>query len=370
MRAIRKLPAIVSDIDGVLYLGHKPIPKSDSTLRFLRRRLDTIGIDIGEMTQALKHPLIPFVAMTNGGGQVETKRAELLNGIFNLGDYTKDNFRGTFPLLKENIALNFSSLRPELERFRDKFVLFSGIGDLESIGRDIGMRRFIHVDELCTLFPELVPLARRDIKERTRLLPIIMDRFQISDQTFFEEPFPIDAVFILNDVLRWEESCQVILDYLSTSDGSMARKFPPEGPQPHIPIFAVNPDILYADHFRLPRLAGGTIHHVLQMMYHKVYKKDLTIEVYGKPELKTFKYVEKMVESLIKREALTNIYMIGDNPDGDIKGANQIGWTSILVRSGIYKGAQINVTPHYIVDTFYDAVQLIFEKEGLPFHPE
>jgi len=29
--------------------------------------------------------------------------------------------------------------------------------------------------------------------------------------------------------------------------------------------------------------------------------------------------------------------MIGDNPAGDIKGANQMGWESILVRTGVYK---------------------------------
>ena len=30
--------------------------------------------------------------------------------------------------------------------------------------------------------------------------------------------------------------------------------------------------------------------------------------------------------------------MIGDNPAGDIKGANDSGWSSILVRTGIFKG--------------------------------
>ena len=29
--------------------------------------------------------------------------------------------------------------------------------------------------------------------------------------------------------------------------------------------------------------------------------------------------------------------MIGDNPEGDIEGANRQGWNSILVKSGIYK---------------------------------
>jgi ribonucleotide monophosphatase NagD (HAD superfamily) len=29
---------------------------------------------------------------------------------------------------------------------------------------------------------------------------------------------------------------------------------------------------------------------------------------------------------------ISNCYMIGDNPRGDIRGANAMGWTSILVK--------------------------------------
>ena len=41
---------------------------------------------------------------------------------------------------------------------------------------------------------------------------------------------------------------------------------------------------------------------------------------------------------MIRREAekegvtISKIYMIGDNPAGDVKGANQQGWESILLR--------------------------------------
>lgn len=29
--------------------------------------------------------------------------------------------------------------------------------------------------------------------------------------------------------------------------------------------------------------------------------------------------------------------MIGDNPEGDIRGANRVGWRSVLVRTGIFE---------------------------------
>ena len=38
------------------------------------------------------------------------------------------------------------------------------------------------------------------------------------------------------------------------------------------------------------------------------------------------------------KDTIGNIYMIGDNPKSDIRGANNAGWKSILVRTGVFKG--------------------------------
>jgi ribonucleotide monophosphatase NagD (HAD superfamily) len=34
--------------------------------------------------------------------------------------------------------------------------------------------------------------------------------------------------------------------------------------------------------------------------------------------------------------------MVGDNPSGDIEGANRKGWESILVRTGIFESKENN----------------------------
>ncbi len=58
--------------------------------------------------------------------------------------------------------------------------------------------------------------------------------------------------------------------------------------------------------------------------------------------------------------------MIGDTPESDIKGANDQGWISILVRTGLFKGDNDEKNPaKYVVDNFKDAVELIFKLEGL-----
>ena len=62
--------------------------------------------------------------------------------------------------------------------------------------------------------------------------------------------------------------------------------------------------------------------------------------------------------------------MIGDNPLGDIAGANRANWRSILVQSGVYKpedreslsGDQI---PTYEVADMKEAIELIIDVENL-----
>ena len=59
--------------------------------------------------------------------------------------------------------------------------------------------------------------------------------------------------------------------------------------------------------------------------------------------------------------------MIGDNPAGDIRGANMAGWESILVWTGLFDGPgnDLKDPAKYVVDSFKDAIQTIFEKERI-----
>jgi len=66
-------------------------------------------------------------------------------------------------------------------------------------------------------------------------------------------------------------------------------------------------------------------------LYKKIYGKELHIIKYGKPYKLTFDYTENHIRNRTKY-AISNFYMIGDNPKSDIKGANDHNWISILVR--------------------------------------
>ena len=65
--------------------------------------------------------------------------------------------------------------------------------------------------------------------------------------------------------------------------------------------------------------------------------------------------------------------MIGDNPHGDIEGANRKGWESILVKSGIYQERDLSGElmdtkgAKYIVEDLEEAFKLICRLEKLSF---
>ena len=93
----------------------------------------------------------------------------------------------------------------------------------------------------------------------------------------------------------------------------------------------------------------------------------------------TFKYAEKKLIEVAESEGafISNCYMIGDNPGGDIVGPNQMkangsvyNWISILVQSGVYnhdhhKPLTGLSKPTHKVKDMYEAIKLISNLEKL-----
>ena len=63
---------------------------------------------------------------------------------------------------------------------------------------------------------------------------------------------------------------------------------------------------------------------------HRKYEP-LDVTKFGKPFAVTYNYAEKMLTALNNDRSPHRIYMIGDNPKSDIRGANTAGehWTSV-----------------------------------------
>ncbi|KAM3140631.1 hypothetical protein pb186bvf_007229 [Paramecium bursaria] len=285
---MKKLPAVVSDIDGVIVRGKQIIKGSDYVVNSI-----------------LQKPSIPFYLLTNGGGQLEQEKAIGLNKIL------KSNFQ------KEQVILNFTPLRQIMGEYRDRLSLICGAGKTIEIAEDSGLKQFITINELQAL------------KNRYNFKTYRQSKINEIKETLIQRCVNIDkkfeAVFIVYDPIEWENDIQQIVDILKVD---------------------IKTPYLYV--FWLPRFAFGLFTASLKSICKQRLGQEPNIIYYGKPSTNTFKYVESLIHQ--SNPNVGNIYMIGDNPKSDIRGANDIGWISILVRSGIFKGVNDPLDPaQYVV---------------------
>ena len=80
-----------------------------------------------------------------------------------------------------------------------------------------------------------------------------------------------------------------------------------------------------------------------------------------------FRKLEDKMFDINKDIQATNIYMIGDNPPVDIKGANDSSLISILVRTGVFEGSNNDAEnpAKFIVNDVKEAVELILNHENI-----
>jgi ribonucleotide monophosphatase NagD (HAD superfamily) len=88
---------------------------------------------------------------------------------------------------------------------------------------------------------------------------------------------------------------------------------------------------------------------------------------FGKPHAATYQFAEQVLESL--KPAGTgrprNVYAIGDNPAADIQGANNYGWTSVLVRTGVFTGKDNSeeFPANIVCENVEEAVEKVIAQE-------
>ncbi|KAG8534372.1 uncharacterized protein KY384_001217 [Bacidia gigantensis] len=225
------------------------------------------------------------------------------------------------------------------------------------------------------------------------------------------ELIKIDGILVFNDPRDWALDIQIILDLLLSEEGYLGSISPKNGDdsldnrgyhqheQPK--IWFSNPDLSWAAAYHIPRLGQGSFKRALFGLWTSISQKDahkvkILHKQYGKPSDRMFQYGENMllwyraqllhapsinpveakqsthnktaglVEGVLG-QPLKHIYMVGDNPESDVLGANSIrskngvGWHSVLVRTGVYESGTPAHTPNAIVDNVWDAVQWSIE---------
>ncbi|KAH1219051.1 Uncharacterized protein GmHk_13G039279 [Glycine max] len=311
-RSERPTFGIAFDIDGVLLLGNSPVGGSPGALK---RLYDADG--------KLK---IPYVFLTNGGGYPEAKRAFELSKLLGI-NVTPSQGHSPFKQL--------------VKRFENDLIVAVGKGEPAAVMTEYGFRYVLSIDEYASCFENIDPLA--PYKKWTTKLAV-------TQNAKFNESVPrndvfskrVQAAFVVSDPVDWSRDIQT--------------KFPSE------------------------RLGMGAFRIALESIFNRIHPQSLEYTSFGKPHPSVFKNAEILLEKLVaslyddfydinhdNTSYFKTLYMIGDNPAVDIKGARQTGhpWFSILTRTGVFKGKENHdkFSADLVVDTVEEAVDYILTKE-------
>ncbi|KAJ9603820.1 hypothetical protein H2200_012006 [Cladophialophora chaetospira] len=359
-----------NSIDGVLVRSANPIPHASTSLKFLQEN----GI--------------PFMLLTNGGGKHESERVKDLSSKLSV------------PLHESNFVQShtpFAELTHGEKSLRDKCIMVVGGegGRCRDVAERYGFKNVVTPGDIYAAHPEIWPFSKP---------------FQQSYYSSFARPLPrpinpaspadslkIDAVFVYNDPRDWGLDMQVILDVMLSHRGIMGTYSSKNGDtslhnsgylQDEQPaLYFSNVDLLWAADYHLSRLGQGGFQASLEglwraVTYHKNHKSppELYKTVIGKPYRETYSFAEKQLvrhrDSMFGKDhptALRKVYMVGDNPESDIRGANDyespqgVEWISLLTRTGVYRdqdGRRPTWEPRAIVDDVKAAVQWALKDSG------
>lgn len=286
---------LVFDIDGVISRSGRLLCGADTAIQTL---------------QTLR---IPFVFMTNGGSCSEAEKASELSSLL-----------GT-TVAPSQVILAHSPMRLQAPRFRDEPVLIVGHSGCLPIARSYGFANAISIQQYQAEHPEMLPYKKwgelRTAAPGSIPFPSISAIFQFDDPT---DPF--------NDI-------QTILDVLTSPFGRVGNSI--SGTQ-SIPYFVSADDLLWSTAAPLPRLGQGAFREMMSSVYESVTGQGLQITLYGKPRAVAFAYARKKLLSQSvalgwDAAKMRAIFMVGDNIESDILGANaaQGLWTSVHVLTGL-----------------------------------
>lgn len=324
--------AFVFDIDGVLLRGSKAIPEARQALSLLN------------------HSKIPFILLTNGGGVSEKQRAQKVSTILD------------FPIDERQVVQSHTPLKALAQnKTFSRVLVVGGPGDSArhcAIG--YGFQDVLMPIDLVHNYPAMCP--------HHQYLPESFNKFALKSA---DTSIPIEAVFVFNDPREFGSDLQVVLDILNSDSGRVGTqgRFN-ESPNeiPAVPIIFSNNDFLWANDYPLPRFGQGAFRILVEALYREFNSlaphQNLKSTIMGKPFPVAYHYGHHVLIDWYKTltnlkqskggqivpqfgQAPTNspfetIYMVGDNPASDILGANNVGWASLLVRTGVYKDRDWN----------------------------
>lgn len=310
--------------------------------------------------------------MTNGGGKTEEARVADLTEKLDVQLDTSMLVQSHTPFSK-------------ITKLHEKTVLVVGgdAGKCAEVARGYGFKHVVTPGDILVSHPDIWPFSH-----------VFMDYYKS-----FAKPLPkpiepeskyglkFDAIFVYNDPRDWGLDSTIIIDLLLSRQGVMGtlsakngdRSLPDNGylqdGQPM--LYFSNPDLWWASSHSLPRLGQGGFRECLAGVWRKVTGGNaLKATIIGKPHKTTYRFAEQCLRdhraelfgTSASKTPLKRVYMIGDNPESDIKGANRYKssfgseWSSILVKTGVYTGGTPAEQPTHIAEDVNAAVTWALEQ--------
>ncbi|KAL5598951.1 hypothetical protein BROUX41_003730 [Berkeleyomyces rouxiae] len=360
--------AFAFDIDGVLLHVAKPIPGAAESLQFLNDNN------------------IPFILLTNGGGKHEKDRVADLTDKLGVKLTTENFVQSHTP---------FRDLVENAEGLKEKTILVTGADahKCRQIAEAYGFQKVVTPADILAANPTIFPFQTlmKEVYENT-WRPLPKPLYNPNKPSV--DALKFDAIFVFNDPRDWSLDIQIITDVLQSHNGIIGTYSPKNG-DPNLPnhgwqgdsqprIYFSNPDILWAAHFHQPRLGQGAFQASLDGVWRAITNgHSLQRTVIGKPHQLTYEYAERVLNRHHfylaggkpgdDVDPLRNVYMVGDNPESDIRGANEFrsangaNWLSLLVHTGVWsevRGPPAH-TPTVIVPDVREAVRWALKREGM-----
>ncbi|KAK2151583.1 hypothetical protein LSH36_358g01038 [Paralvinella palmiformis] len=273
------------DIDGVISRGHVPFPEARTAYQLLMDHDRNIHI--------------PSCFVTNSLGRNSCRAMQLTEWL-------------GVTVNPEQMVLGQGPLEMYSE-YHHKNCLIIGQGQLRQIAAELGFTNVYLMDEVMEAYPLL------DASNHEKNTPLVALELN-------EKELPnIEALVLIGEPKHWECQLQILIDILLTNGK-------PSGKQNRvnyqtIPVIGCNVDLQYMHKAEFPRFGHGAFLLCLESLFKKLTGKDLEYSVLtGKPSEVTFRYAEHCLSNIAQNHGsfkpLKRMYMIGDNIDVDIAGAN------------------------------------------------
>ncbi|SCV06163.1 LANO_0H23486g1_1 [Lachancea nothofagi CBS 11611] len=343
-RSLHSDIAFAFDIDGVLLRSKEPIPGASEALKLCQEHK------------------IPFILLTNGGGTLENQRTAFMSDALRLS------------LSPSQIIQSHTPFKTLVSKF--KKVLAVGSPTVRDVAETYGFEKVVHPMDIVRYEPSIAPFSgttKDKLMEISREIPGL-------------DKDPFEAILVFNDPRDWGADIQIILDILNSDSGMLnTMRQPNESDleKPSVPIYFSNNDLVWANQYTLNRIGQGAFRTVIETLYSELNSgARLQNTIIGKPTKVTYDFAHHILinwrEKLIKdtkediplpslgvapeTSPFRKVFMVGDNPASDIIGAHNYGWSTCLVRTGVYRdGDPLPCKPTMICDDALSAVRRAIE---------